>query len=244
MSSVDHHGELPATPPEEREPTAAELVRTVLAAARSLTLTTEGHRVELVGLHTQVTPYRLLVTIPAESHLAEEAAAAPGGELAASAEFTDVAPAAVPDRVRARVRLDGHLAKDGEDPSAYSFVIASATLEHAGRTVQVGPDALARAEPDPLAEAEAEILLHLAGAHPDAVELLAQLVEPRLLYGVTRVDPLRLDRYGIVLRLQRVAGRHDVRLAFPAPLCGPAHGVVQLRALLARARKCPRRSRM
>lgn len=225
------------------EPTPAELVRSVLAAARSLTLRTGGHRVDLVGLHALPAPDRLLLTVPAGSHLAEEVAVTPEGTLAAAVGFTDVAPVAVPDRVRARVRLDGRLSRDGEDPSAYRFVTASAVLEHDGRTSEVEPDELARAEPDPIAETEAEILIHLSGAHADAIESLARLVAPRLLNAVTRVDPLRLDRYGIVLRLQRATGRHDVRLPFPTPLCGPAEGVVQLRSLLTRARACPRRSR-
>ena len=102
-------------------------------------------------------------------------------------------------------------------------------------------DDLVRAEPDPLAETEAEMLTHLAGAHGDTVELLAQLVDVRLLQGVTRVDPLRLDRYGIVLRLRRTGGRRDVRLPFPVRPRNPAHAVVQIQALLARARACPRR---
>jgi hypothetical protein len=233
------------------EPSAAELVRSVLAAARSLTLTTEAHRIELVGLHSLEAPGRLLLNVPAETHLAGELAAAPCGDVTATVELTDVAPVAVPDRVRSRVMLGGWLAPAGDGAAdqngmtPLTFESATAELEHAGRWTDVDPDELARAEPDPLAETEAEILTHLAGAHGDAVELLAQLVEPRLLTGVTRVDPLRLDRYGIVLRLQRAAGTHDVRLAFPAPLRNPAHGVVQLRTLLARARTCPRRrSRM
>jgi hypothetical protein len=56
------------------------------------------------------------------------------------------------------------------------------------------------------------------------------------------VDPLRLDRYGIVLRLQRAGGRRDVRLPFPARLRNPVHAVVQIQTLLARARTCPRRN--
>jgi hypothetical protein len=108
-----------------------------------------------------------------------------------------------------------------------------------------GPDPpeLAAAEPDPLAATEAELLTHLAGAHGDAVGLLAQLVDRRFLLGVTRVDPLRLDRYGVVLRLCRASGYHDVRLPFPTSLRNPAHGVLQVRALLAQAKACPRRSR-
>jgi hypothetical protein len=236
---------------EPQEPSAAELVRSVLAAARSLTLTTEAHRVELVGLHSIESPGRLLLNVPAETHLSSEIAVAPYGDVAATVEFSDVSPVSVPDRIRARVVLGGWLAPAGDRPAAQegmtalSFESATVELEHGGQWVDVDPDDLALAEPDPLAETEAEILIHLAGAHGDAVELLAQLVDVRLLNGVTRVDPLRLDRYGVVLRLQRAGGTHDVRLAFPSPLRNPAHGVVQLRTLLARARTCPRRrSRM
>jgi hypothetical protein len=235
------------SPNEPQEPSAAERVRSVLAAARSLTLTTEAHRVELVGLHSLEAPGRLLLNVPAETHLSSEIAVAPYGDVTATVEFTDVSPVSVPDRIRARVVLGGWLAPAGDRPAAQegmtalSFESATVELEHGGRWVDVDPDDLALAEPDPLAETEAEILTHLAGAHGDAVELLAQLVDVRLLNGVTRVDPLRLDRYGIVLRLQRAGGTHDVRLAFPSPLRNPAHGVVQLRTLLARARTCPRR---
>jgi hypothetical protein len=242
MSAIDPHPEVPAA--HTAEPTAAEAVRSVLASAKSLTLTTEGHRVELVGLHSVEAPDRLLLTVPAESHLGDEVARAPGGDLAATVEFTDVAPVAVPDRVRAKVVLGGWLAPAADRSGtevALCFEAALVELEQGGRTVDVDLDDLTRAEPDPLAETEAEMLTHLAGAHGDTVELLSQLVDVRLLQGVTRVDPLRLDRYGIVLRLQRTGGRRDVRLPFPARLRNPAHAVVQIQTLLARARTCPRR---
>src|SRR3569833_918823 len=223
---------------DPQEPTAAEMVSSVLAAARSLTLTTDAHRVELVGLHSLEAPGRLLLNVPVETHLGAEVAAAPYGDVTVTIVFTDVAPVSVPDRVRARVLLGGWLALAGSggrtDSVALSFEPATVELEHAGRTVDVDPDELAAAEPDPLAATEAEILTHLAGAHGDAVELLAQLVDTRLLTGVTRVDTVRLDRYGIVLRLQRAGGAHDVRLAFASPLRNSAYGLVQLRTLLVR----------
>lgn len=131
------------------EPTPAELVRSVLAAARSLTLRTGGHRVDLVGLHALPAPDRLLLTVPAESRPAEEIAATPAGTLAAAVEFTDVAPVAVPDRVRARVRLGGRLSRDGEDPSAYRFVTASAVLEHDVRPRRGGRPAAFPPDPRP-----------------------------------------------------------------------------------------------
>ncbi|GAA4520265.1 DUF2470 domain-containing protein [Actinoallomurus oryzae] len=239
MSATDH----PAAPIVE--PTPAELVRSVLAAARSLTLTTEAHRVDLVGLHSLETPGRLLLNVPAESHVGAEIVRAPGGDLAASLEFTDVAPVSVPDRVRARVLLGGRLSVDrpGASAEALCFATATAELRHEGRRYEPTMDELAAAEPDPLAATEAELLIHLADAHGDAVELLAQLVDRRFLLGVTRVDPLRLDRYGVVLRLRRAGGHRDVRLPFPTPLRNPAHAVLQMRALLAQGQACARRSR-
>ncbi|GAB3975355.1 DUF2470 domain-containing protein [Actinoallomurus acanthiterrae] len=238
MSATDHFA-APVT-----EPTPAELVRSVLEAASSLTLTTEGHRVDLVGLHSLETPGRLLLTVPAGSHVGVEVAWAPGGGLAASLAFTDVAPVTVSDRVRARVLLGGRLSFDRQGASAQAlcFETEIAELQYDGQRFELEMDELAAVEPDPLAATEAELLTHLAGAHGDAVELLAQLVDRRLLHGVTCVDPLRLDRYGVVLRLRRASGYHDVRLPFPTPLRNPAHGVLQIRALLAQAKACPRRS--
>jgi hypothetical protein len=239
MSATDHSARV-------TEPTPAELVRSVLVAARSLTLTTEGHRVDLVGPHSLETPGRLLLNVPGGSRVAAEVAGAPGGDVAASLEFTDAAPVSVPDRVRARVLLGGWLAVDrrGTGNEALAFETVVAELTRAGRTEHLEVEELAEAEPDPLAATEAELLMHLAGAHGDAVELLTQLVDRRDLLGVTRADPLRIDRYGIVLRLGRANGYRDVRVPFPVPLRNPAHGVLQMRALLTQARACPRRSRM
>ncbi len=164
-------------------------------------------------------------------------------------ELTDVAPVAVPDRVRARVLLRGRLGlachhaghDTGTAPVVLCFETDAVTLERGGRLLDVTPAEIAAAEPDPMAETEAEMLIHLADAHEGTIELLARLVEPRLLVGVTRVAPVCLDRYGVVLRLLRTTGHRDVRLPFPAPLRNPAHAVVQMQTLLARARTCPRR---
>src|SRR5262245_22450946 len=209
-------------------PTAAELVLSVIAAARSLTVTTEMHQVELVGLHSVTAPGGLRLNVPAESHLHGEIAHAADGDLAATVEFTDVAPVAIPDRVRAKVALGGWLSPAGP---ALCFESAVIELERDGRTVDVDPDELARAEPDPLLAIEAEMLTHLADAHGDAVELLSHLVDRRLLHGITRIDPLSLDRYGIVLRLQYRGGTRDVRLPFPARPHSPTNAVVQIQTL-------------
>jgi hypothetical protein len=120
--------------------------------------------------------------------------------------------------------------------------ITRADLVERGRTVSVPAAELAVAERDPLAVREADILLHLADSHPEAVELLTRLVDPVALQAATRVLPLGLDRYGVVLRVERASGYRDVRLPFPdraADALGAQRG---LGALLAeagrRARRC------
>jgi hypothetical protein len=95
---------------------------------------------------------------------------------------------------------------------------------------------LARAVPDPLATREAALLLHLTDTHRPALDLLTRLVPARLLQGVHAVHPRRLDRYGLVLRLEHARTEHDVRLRFPAPVNQPDEAADQLRALLFQAR--------
>ena len=102
---------------------------------------------------------------------------------------------------------DGHLA----------FHTTRAVLREPGGAVVVDLDEFAIAEPDPLALAEAQLLTHLADAHPDAVERLTRLVEPDSLHGAVRVQPLAVDRHGLTLRIERARGHGDVRLPFHRP---------------------------
>ncbi|GGU28838.1 DUF2470 domain-containing protein [Streptomyces lavendofoliae] len=96
-------------------PSGAERVRSVLTAARSLTVTTDGYRCDLVGAHALDDRGRLTLRLPGDCHLAAAVACAPRGDLAAMLQFTDVAPTAVRDRVRARVTLSGWLTDAGAD---------------------------------------------------------------------------------------------------------------------------------
>jgi hypothetical protein len=112
-------------------------------------------------------------------------------------------------------------------------------LQHATYTLIAAADLAAA--PDPLAACEATMLAHRADAHPDTIALLTRLVPIRLLHGVHRVHPLRLDRYGIVLRLEHPRHDHDVRLPFDDPLHRPDHVGAHIRVLLRRARGCRRR---
>ncbi|MEV3989892.1 DUF2470 domain-containing protein [Streptomyces sp. NPDC049837] len=233
------------------EPTDAERVRSVLSAARSLTVITHGYRCDLAGVHRLDERGRLTLRLPADGHLAAAVAGAPGGDLAAMLQFTDVAPTAVRDRVRARVTLSGWLtrarrgaearAEAGRGGVALRLDPVRVTLHTGDDVVFVGLDELVLAAPDPLAGHEAALLLHLTDDHPDAVARLARLVEPRHLHGVRRVVPLALDRYGVTLRLEHARAHHDVRLPFTPALREAAEFGDRVQALLAAAHACPRR---
>ncbi|MFJ8536005.1 DUF2470 domain-containing protein [Streptomyces sp. NPDC093591] len=224
------------------EPTPAERARSVLAAAGSLTVTTHGHRIELIGLHTVDAAARLLLHNPPDGHLAAELTMAPHGELTALVEFTDIAPVSVRERVRARLTLGGRLGALG--PKTLVFHPARAVLTEDDGTTVVDLDELSLASPDPLATHEAEMLARLDAVHADTVAPLARLLPARERLGATGVRPLRLDRHGLVLRVETADSHHDTRLPFAAPATHPGDAVRGIHALLAEATARPRRRRL
>lgn len=223
-------------------PTPAERVRSVVAAADSLTVTTEGHSIGLVGLHTVDAAGQLLLHDPPGEHLAAELDASIDGTLPATVDFTDVAPVHLRDRVRARLTLHGWL---GTSPSrTLNFHLEHANLTEHGRTVRVDFDDLVHAEPDPLAEYEADLISHLDAAHQDMVDALALLAPDRTRAEAGRVRPAGLDQYGITLRFEFAGACHqDVRLVFPAPVRHPDQAGHQIHALAAGADAAAHRSR-
>ncbi len=82
----------------------------------------------------------------------------------------------------------------------------------------VGAADYAQAVADPVADAEAVLLGHLLADHADELALLAELVPPAVRAAAGRVLPVRLDRYGLLLRAVGPAGATDVRLSFREPL--------------------------
>ncbi|GAA0706377.1 DUF2470 domain-containing protein [Dactylosporangium roseum] len=232
--------------PAIKLPTAAERLRSLLTAAPSLTLNVPGHRCDLAGRHRVDHAGRIVLELPDESHVAHLVRAEP--DLAAVVELTDLIATPVrvyagAGRVRARATFSGWLtptaAAAGELLAVMELV--SATLLDRGfgaDEVDVEADEFATARPDPLAEAEADMLCHLAAAHPDAVERLSRLVPPHHLHGVHRILPVRLDRFGVVLRLEFASRARDVQLPFPAPLDRAEQAGERIRELFARARCC------
>lgn len=219
-------------------------------AADSLTVTTDGHRCSLVGLHAIDAVGRLILRAPAHSCLVTEVGTAPGVGVSTMVEVTDVAAMAVRDRVRARVTVHGSLSLvhqgtcSGTPDDAFAELrvsMAAAELTEDGGTTVVDPLAFAAVEADPLCLAEPDMLIHMANAHADAVARLARLIDPLLLHAVVRVVPFLLDRYGIVLRLERAAGHRDVRLPFAERSHDVPHAQRQLNDLIAagaRTRPC------
>ncbi|MFF8267555.1 DUF2470 domain-containing protein [Streptomyces sp. NPDC016562] len=215
-------------------PTDAERIRSVLTAAHSMTVVTDGLRTEVRHLDG-TDPMGRLHLHPAE----------PGGadkyRPAIRLEFTDVAPTPVRDRVRARVTLLGRLLTPYAEPadSAGSTCVEfdRAVLETPDGLAHVGLEELDAACPDPLAPYEAGMLTHLLDDHPDLVTLLLRLVQPQPTAAVVRALPVAMDRYGITLRLEERRGHRDVRLPFPSPLDDVDQSGAQIQALFSAARR-------
>lgn len=226
------------------QPTGAERIRSVVSAAGSLSLTTGGRCYDLVTMHTMDDKGRVRLHVPADSPLAAEAVCAPRGVLAGLMEFTDIAPTALRDRVRARVTLSGRLTPADIQYSPDVLVLrldaVRATVETGGVTEAVDLDQLVLAEADPLASEEAALLGHLDHHHREIVDQLSRLVAPQVLQDAVQVRPLALDRYGITLRCEYARGHHDARIPFLAPVNDPARIGRQMERLLAvEPRACP-----
>ncbi|THA41044.1 DUF2470 domain-containing protein [Streptomyces sp. A1547] len=229
-------GAAPATPAAGR-PTDAERVRSILVAAHSMTVVTDGLRSEVRHLDGS-DPMGRLHLHPAE----------PGGDgehrPSIRLEFTDIAPTPVRDRVRARVTVLGRLLSPYTDAGADSTCMefGRAVLETAEGHAYVGLEELDAARPDPLAPFEGGMLTHLLDDHAELVTLLLRLVRPLPAGAVSRVLPLAMDRYGITLRLEQRRGHHDVRLPFPSPLDDVEQSGVQIQALFSAARRSSHRN--
>jgi hypothetical protein len=216
-------------------------LRSILAATYSLTLRVLGTEAYVAGRHAVADDGRLRIDLPTGSHLTDHLRQQQ--ETVAMVQVTDLAPTPVRDRVRGRGILTGWLttkaAPTGNDQDLRVVLdLATAELITGGRTISVDPDAFAAARPDPLAAAEADLLCHLDTHHPRTVERLCRLVPTRHLHGVRQVRPVRLDRHGVVLRLELTRGDRDVRLRFRAPLCHPDQLGTEIEVLLRETRRC------
>jgi hypothetical protein len=220
-------------------PNWAERARTVLAAAASASVLWDGGRVDLLGCHHDDPLGDVILTLESTSTLVRAAREAVGGDLAVTIELTELCAMNARQRVRARVTLSGRMSELPEPGPVERSVrllirVAEISVDEDGPT----PVPLAEyrgSEPDPLHVGAAEQLQHLAAHHPDAITTLTRLCDRDLMIGVTRVLPIALDRYGIVLRIERLRDHRDVRLPFERRIDTGAEAASEMRALLGRA---------
>ncbi|MEU8824986.1 DUF2470 domain-containing protein [Streptomyces sp. NPDC048636] len=221
-------------PARAATPTAAERVRSILAAAHSMSVVSDG-------LHTEV---RRLDGMGAMGHFHLHAPFEGPGDQAATRvpvrlELTDIAPTPVRDRLRARVTVTGLLAApySAEAAGSTCMEFGQAVLEDAQGCAYVTLHDLEQTELDPIAISEAGMLNHLVDDHSELIPLLLRLVRPRPDRGMLRALPVAMDRYGVTLRLECPRTHRDVRLPFTTPVTDIDQAGPRIHALLATARR-------
>ncbi|MFJ8864925.1 DUF2470 domain-containing protein [Streptomyces sp. NPDC102473] len=224
------------------QPTPAERVLSILTAAHSMTVVSDGHDpVEVHRLDGTAAMGHIHLHEPSEPGLAPA-----GPRVPVRLEFTDIAPTPVRDRTRARVTVTGLLSAPYSTESAESTCMefGQAVFEdHRGRAF-VTLDVLQETDPDPIATSEAGMLTHLVDDHGELVPLLLRLVQPQPDKGVKRLLPLAMDRYGVTLRLEYSGTHRDVRLPFAKPVARLDQAGPQIHALLAAARRASHRNQL
>lgn len=250
-------------------PGAAERARTALAHAPTavlqigadLSVALDVVAMDVVALDVVAvdTDGSLVLVVPADGPQADRVAAGP---VAGTLHGALVSPVPGPDRRLDLVTVHGTVQVTGDVRAALEVVLAahpdrpagavlradaSALLRMTGAWVHldgepVDPAAFAAAVPDPLAAVSDDAVTHLLCAHPDQVVALAHLLAEDVLHGADAVAPVRIDRFGVVLRVDGPAGSRRARLDFPAALRGPAELPAAMRELGSRAAQvtgCP-----
>ncbi len=215
-----------------RMPSAAERTRTLVQSTCSAVLIlpgADGARPEELMPQARVvgTDGAVYLLYPADAPAVRAATHAQDGELPAVLELTDVAPVAVPHRIRGRARVSGWLTSaPGIAEAGHMMLrleVGEVYLDDLWGDASVSPAEFADALPDPLTAYETELLQHLAAAHDEQVQGLNGLLGARA--GVRRVAPLALDRFGLRVRCRDAAGRFfDARFDFPEPVAD-VHGL-------------------
>ncbi|RST17501.1 DUF2470 domain-containing protein [Streptomyces sp. WAC05374] len=207
-------------------PSAAERTRTLVQSTCSAAVIVpgaEGARPDQLvpQARTVGTDGAVYLLFPADAPVVRAATHAQDDELPAVLEVTDVAPVAVPHRIRGRAWVHGWLtlAPGIAEPGLMMLrlEIGEVYVDDLWGDATVGARDFAEALPDPLLEYETELLQHLAAVHDDHVQGLSGLLGHRA--GVRRVVPLALDRFGLRVRCRDTAGHHfDARFDFPEPV--------------------------
>lgn len=241
---------------DARQPSAAERVRTLVESSLTAALTipgTEGAQRDPLGAwaadaRAVTDDGDVILLLPVHAPAARAAAYAQDDDVSTVMEITDVAPVAVPHRVRGRAWVAGWLtAVRNSDRAACArllaerqpaFAAAAGAQQGTARTLvrleigeayvddlwgeeRVEADDFTAARPDPLVGHEAELLQHLAAAHGDRMRGLWTLLgedRGQLCGAWSQVAPLALDRFGLRVRFAGQPGCFDARFEFPEPV--------------------------
>lgn len=247
------------TPVNQSGPDVAERARTVLSRAPTsmieigsdLTVVLDAVGVDRDG--------SLVLIVEADGALADRVA---GQSVTGTLHSALVSPVPGPDRVFDAVTAHGTI-EFAVDVRAALEVLLTAFPDRPAETVlrpdasvllrmtvfqlrlggiPVDPEAYARAGADPLAADSDQVVTHLLCAHPEQVVQLAHLLDADLLRDARTVAPIRVDRFGVTIRVDHPTGSRRARLDFPAALRGPAELPAAMRELLCRAAQvtaCP-----
>ncbi|NDZ80193.1 DUF2470 domain-containing protein [Streptomyces sp. SID10853] len=223
-------------------PTPAERVLSILTAAHSMTVVSDGHDpIEVHRLDGTSAMGHIHLHAPPEARPEH-----PGTRVPVRLELTDIAPTPVRERMRARVTVTGLLLAEYSTESAASTCMefGQAVIDdHDGRAFVTHAE-LRRTDPDPIATREAAMLTHLMDGHGELVPLLLRLAQPQPHKGMVRVLPLAMDRYGLTLRLEYPGSHRDVRLPFPKPVGRIDQAGPQIHSLLSAARRASHRNQL
>ncbi|WP_189884581.1 DUF2470 domain-containing protein [Streptomyces xantholiticus] len=211
-------------------PSAAERTRTLVqstCSAMVLVPGLEGARPEQLSPQARAVGAdgEVFLLFPADSPAVRAATHAQDDELSAVLELTDVAPVAVPNRIRGRAWISGWLTRMPGLAAEPGYMmlrleVGEASVDDLWGASHVEPEAFASASADPIVAHETELLQHLASAHSDQVQALGSLLGDRAGSRSTtgrRAVPLALDRFG--LRVRFTGERcFDARFDFPVPV--------------------------
>jgi hypothetical protein len=243
---VEDHGQpRPEVAKAPGLPTAAERARTLVEGNSSALLVipglpADGYPMMPEARHTDRAG-DVLLRMPVGSPALRAASRARDAELVAMLELTDVAPVAVPRRIRGRAEVAGWLtAHDrGEHAGWLRLEVGEVAVDDLWGAERVEPTDFARATPDPLASREAELLQHLAASHPGQLALLGALVEcPERCAAAGPPVPVALDRLGLRVRFSGPGGTFDARFDFEAPVGELAELRRAMHGLFDAARRC------
>ncbi|WNI25854.1 DUF2470 domain-containing protein [Streptomyces sp. ITFR-16] len=214
-------------------PSAAERTRTLVQSTCSAVLLIPG--LESAG-SDQLTPLSrsvgpdgdLFLEFPAASPAVRAATHAQDDDLSAVLEITDVAPVAVPHRIRGRARVSGWLTcvpgMAGPGRTLLRLETGEAYVDDLWGVEGVDAEDFRDALPDPLVDHEAELLQHLHAAHGEQLDTLCGLLGERAarVCAAQRpaVVPVALDRLGLRVRFCEPEGGScfDARFEFPEPV--------------------------